>query len=228
MRIVPSRLLLGVALVLALGAVSACREETPAMKKANLGFALSNRGHQEKAIEILHEATRLDPKLAMAQEFLGLALERSGKFPPAIRAYQETVRLDPVRDSAYASLGCLMLSTGGDRDAAEAALDKAIEINRTHSQALGCLGALHLDRRNFSATVEFSERALSFNPQNIQAHLNLGIAYAETGEIDRARKEIERTIALAHGDKTLILRAQTYLDGLNHPPVEGLHDHERT
>lgn len=198
-----------------------CREETPAMKKANLGRALTERGALDKAIATLNEAVRLDPELVMSYELLGQAYEAAGRHAEAIGAYRETVRRDPVRDTAYVSLGCLLLSTGGGTDEAEAALARAIEINQTNAGAHACLGAAYLDRRDFARAIASSETAVSFNPQSVQAHLNLGIAYTETGQYDRARAEVEKVIQFAAGNEAVIGQARMLLETLDHPVVEG-------
>ncbi len=202
-------------------AASACREETPAMKKANLGRALTERGNHDQAIATLKESLRLDPELVMAYEHLGQAYEAVGMYPEAIEAFQETVKRDPVRDTAHTSLGCLLLASHGSTADAEAALNKAFEINQTDSKALACMGAVHLNRMNFEGTIEYSSRAISLNPQNVQAHLNLGIAYAETDETERAKKAIETAISLNPGDPVFAERARMFLQSAEHPDVEG-------
>ncbi len=220
-NIAPVRLLMAVVLSVGLLGAAGCREETPAMKKANLGRALMERGAIDRAIATLQEAITLDPELVMSYEILGQAYEAAGNTTKALDAYRETVRRDPVRDTAYVSLGCLLLSVGNALPEAEQALEKAVEINKSHAGAHACLGAAHLERRQFAESIAASELAVSLNPQNIQAHLNLGIAYSETGDTDRARSEIEKAIQFAAGNPTVVEQAKMLLDSLNHPTVEG-------
>lgn len=204
-----------------LAGVGGCRDDSPAFKKADLGRALAERGHPERAITVLREAIDMDPDIPMAHEALAGAYEATGRYAEAVDAYRATIARDPVRDTAYARLGCLLLSTGGAHDEAEAALTKALEINRTHSGAHACMGALHLDRRAFDDAIRETEQAIAVDPQNVQAHLTLGIALAETDRIDRARREIQRAIDAAAGDAAFIERARMYLQSLEHPAVEG-------
>jgi len=206
---------------LALTALGGCREETEAMKKANLGRALMERGALEKSIATLTESIKLDPELAMSYEALGNAYEAAGNYPKAIAAFRDTVSKDPVRDSAYSSLGCLLLAVGGEIDAAEQALNQALEINQTHAGAHACMGAVHLERRYYAASIASSELAVSLNPQSLQAHLNLGIAFSEIGDNDRAKQEIKKAIQFAAGNDFVVNKAKTLLDSLNHPEVEG-------
>lgn len=201
-------------------ASTACREESPAMKKANLGRALMERGQIEQAINTLKEAIRMDPELAMSHEHLGMAYEAAGMYPEAIAAFRETVRLDPLRDTAHTSIGCLILASHGSAADAEAALNKAFEINQTDSKQLACMGSVHLNRMNFEEAIEVSERAVSLNPQNVQAHLNLGIAYAETDRMERAKKAIETAISL-NPDPQFAEQARAFLQSAEHPLVEG-------
>jgi tetratricopeptide (TPR) repeat protein len=210
-----------VAVGLFLGGASGCRDDSPAFKKADLARALAERGDYDRAIAGFQEAIRLDPQLAFAYEGLAQAYEATGRYPEAIQAYQTTVAKDPVRDSAYARLGCLLLATRGAVPEAEAALTQAIGINQTHSGAHACLGALHLDREQYPEAIRESERAVALNPQNVQGHLTLGIALAQTGETDRAKAEIKKAIDYAAGDEATVSRARLFLQSLEHPQVEG-------
>lgn len=205
-----------------LAGAGGCREESPAMKKANLGRAFAERGDYPRAIGTLQEAIRMDPDLVMSYELLGQAYEATGNYPKAIEMYRETVRRDPVRDTAYTSLGCLLLATSGAGEETERNLAKALEINQTDNRALACMGAVHLDRRDFEAAIRESEQAVSLNPQNVQGHLNLGIAYGETGDTARAREEMQRAINYSQGNPAVVNQARVFLQGLEHPDVEGM------
>jgi tetratricopeptide (TPR) repeat protein len=215
------RPLLAVALLTALSVtvIGGCREETEAMKKANLGRALMERGALEKSIQTLEESIRLDPELAMSYEALGGAYEAAGNYQSAADAYRNTIIKDPVRDSAYSSLGCLLLHMGDNEAEAEQVLNKAIEINQTHAGAHACLGAAFLERRDYAASIKSSELAVSLNPQSVQAHLNLGIAFSEIGEIERAKQEVEKAIRFAAGNPQVVNRAKMLLESLNHPEM---------
>lgn len=219
-----TRLLLAAGMVavgLFVGGAGGCRNDSPAFKKADLGRALAERGDYDQAIADFQEAIRMDPTLAFAYEGLAQAYEATGRYPGAIEAYRATVARDPVRDSAYARLGCLLLATGGATPDAEQALTKAIEINQTHAGAHACLGALYLDRERYPDAIRETELAVTLNPQNVQGHLTLGIALAQTGETDRARAEIKKAIDYARGDEATVSRARLFLQSLEHPRVEG-------
>lgn len=218
------RLLL-LALVVAVGLTTAgaggCRKDSPAMKKAALGLAFADRGDYEKAIDIYREAIRLDPDLVLTYEQMAQAYEALGRYDEAVEAYRTTVTRDPVRDAAWVRLGCLLLVTRGDPREAEHALGQAIALNQTDSGAHACLGALHLDRERYADAIRESEQAIALNPQNVQGHLTLGIALAQTGETDRARSEIRKAIDYAAGNEAVVSQARDFLRSLDHPPVEG-------
>jgi tetratricopeptide (TPR) repeat protein len=219
----PRRALAGALVVLGLfiSGGSGCREDSPAFKKADLGRALAERGDNDAAVAKLKDALADDPKLVMAHETLAQTYEAMGRYPEAIGEYRATVALDPVRDTAFARMGCLILATDGATDEAEAALEKAVSINRTHAGAHACLAAVHLDRQDFPKAIAEGERAVALDPQSVQGHLTLGIALAETGSRDRARTEIQQAIALSGEDSAVAEQARTYLQSLDHPDVPG-------
>lgn len=208
-----------VLLFTALMGAGGCREESPAMKKANLGRAFSERGDHPRAIATLKEAIAMDPELVMGYEHLAMAYEAAGMYPEAIQYYRETIKREPTRDFSHAALGCLLLSTGGATAEAEKALSDAIALNQTDSRALGCMGAVYLDRRDYPAAIEASSKAVRYNPQNVQAHLNLGIAYAESGRTEEGKASIRQAIALSGDDPAFAERANMYLQALEHPAV---------
>lgn len=212
-------LAIALAMGLLLTGAASCRGDSPAFKKADLGRALAERGEDERALKNLREAIAMDPDLVMAHEALAQAYERMGRYTESIAAYRDTVRLDPVRDTAYARLGCLLLATEGATPEAEAALRQAVEINTTHDGAHACLGAVHLERREFAEAIAETRRAVSLNPQSIQGHLTLGIALAETGDKARGTAEIERAIDYAGDDQSVVMQARMYLQGLAHPDM---------
>lgn len=200
---------------------SGCRDDSAAFKKADLGRALAERGDNDAAVARLKEALTDDPGLVMAHEALARTYESMGKYPEAVAEYRATVALDPVRDTAFARLGCLLLATDGATPEAEAALEQAVAINRTHAGAHACLAAVHLDRQDFPKAIAEGERAVALDPQSVQGHLTLGIALAESGSRDRARGEIEQAIALSGDNPEVAEQARTYLQSLEHPDVPG-------
>jgi Flp pilus assembly protein TadD len=61
-------------------------------KDASTALLAGEVGH---AIELLREATRLDPDQSLAWRTMGLAFERSGDTQAALAAYRQYIRLAP-------------------------------------------------------------------------------------------------------------------------------------
>ena len=67
-------------------------------------------------------------------------------------------------------------------DSAEAAYEKALEIDPTHARAWVNLGGARLLRWDFKGALEANEKALELDPQMLLAHYNKGQAHLYLGE----------------------------------------------
>ena len=69
--------------------------ETQAAQLAKDASTALLAGEVGRAIELLREATRLDPDQSLAWRTMGLAFERSGDTQAALAAYRQYIRLAP-------------------------------------------------------------------------------------------------------------------------------------
>lgn len=111
---------------------------------------------------------------------------------------REAIRIDPRFAQAYYLLGRASVRQGRLEDAASA-FRKATELdaNPTFYVSLGKTlksGGSGLQKRN-EAKVAY-EQALKIDPQNAQAHLELGRLFVESEQFDDARTELEKALEL--------------------------------
>jgi Tfp pilus assembly protein PilF len=74
----------------------------------------------------------------------------------------------------------------GERDAAADAYRRAGSLDPRSADAANGLGVLLVQQRRAADAIPYFERALQSAPDLIEARLNLGIAYQESGQRDRA------------------------------------------
>lgn len=98
-----------------------------------------------------------------------LALVAEKKMEEAAQVYEEIVMLDPDDDQAYLILGHVRLLSG-QFSKAEAAFDCAVQI----------------DPANRAQIVPFYENRILQNPNDDEAHANLGYAHLLLGEMPQA------------------------------------------
>jgi tetratricopeptide (TPR) repeat protein len=106
----------------------------------NLGGAHVMAGRHKKAVPYLEAARDAEPENAMIRINLGAAylgnpvLATSEQQMAAIRAFEKALELNPAAPSVHYNLGLIFVDRG-DSDLAEAAFQRAIQVNPTDRDA---------------------------------------------------------------------------------------------
>jgi tetratricopeptide (TPR) repeat protein len=164
-----------------------------------------------RILDIAHQhltkAVQLDPTDAAAHDELA-RIWRDWGFPNlGLRDSQRAVQLSPDSPVAANTLGTLYAAAGRLADAHEW-YRRALVIDPGASYALNnyCYTAVRLGR---SYSVSACEKAAAAQPDATPVRNNLGLAYAASGNLDRAREEFARVgDAEAHYNLGLVHLAQ--------------------
>jgi tetratricopeptide (TPR) repeat protein len=84
----------------------------------------------------------------------------------------------------------------GEREAAVAKLNSAIQLFPTYFLALQQLGLLYIDTEKDQQAIEPLKKSLEVNPRSAQSHLGLGMAYVNLDRPKEAIKELNEALAL--------------------------------
>ena len=101
------------------------------------------------------------------------------------------------------TLGCFFNNLGnsyddiGNMDSALLALERAVEINPTLSEARSNLGNIYLTKGQVTNAINQYREALKINPNEAKTHNNLGNAYVQRDWLNYAVSEYLRSIRLA-------------------------------
>jgi tetratricopeptide (TPR) repeat protein len=161
-----------------------------AMAYLLLGKLLVRQHMVEKAVPQIETALRLNPRLPMAHFLLG-EIELSQSRPQtALAEFQKELAVNPTLWLVYWRLGdtYMRLEKYGD---AEKALKEAIWLNDGSADAIVLLGEIALKKNDPALASGFLERALSLDPQNVDAHESLAKAYKELGRESEANRQAE-------------------------------------
>jgi TolB-like protein len=173
-----------------------------------------------KGIEALQHATRLAPRLALAQSELGLAYLAVGHYDEGVAAIREAIRLEPGNASAHASLGRAFWYGKGMLDEGIVELEHAVALNPEAGYSYLQLALLYafkeqLEKAEAAArrAVELQERYLSGTEglQVVGAHLRLGYVLYRRGLYDEAIREYERELVFL-GSSGHMLRERTFIE----------------
>jgi tetratricopeptide (TPR) repeat protein len=170
----------------------------------NLGSLYYAAGRLEEARREFQAAIDSDEKYASAWNNLGAVLGRAGQAREELAAYRRAVELDPhYADGAY-NLGLALLARG-QLDEAEAALRRTLEIQEDYMAALEVLAEIYLRQERVADAVTVLTRAVLLNPSLATPHNHLGNVWLAVGEMEKARREWELSLAL-DPDQPLIHR----------------------
>jgi tetratricopeptide (TPR) repeat protein len=122
---------------------------------------------------------------------LGMLELSDGRLAQAIEAFNQA--LDKRADAVLVRLrrGQALLDAG-DLPAAEQDFQRVLESEPDNAAALGGLGRVALQQRQFEQAIAFLDRALGLNPAADRLHYLLGQAYRGAGQLEQARYHLER------------------------------------
>lgn len=170
---------IGVAAVLACGAISASRARFYADDRA-----------------FLEQWLRSDPRAGQAHLSLGSHYDRAGDPARATHHYRIALEIGPRQRSAHRALGAL-LRRQGDLEGAAFHLEQAVRFYPAFGRARFDLGRVYLERGDPAAAIAQLERATQLEPGVPRGHQLLGVALLEVGRPGEALASFERALALA-------------------------------
>lgn len=155
-----------------------------------------------KAIEHFNEAIRIDPNYALAYSGLAdshtlLAVEAQRNphevMPQAKIFADRAVTLDPVLSEGYASLGMYHIFYSFDWGAAEAAFNRAIEINPKNQDARHFRSHFFQGMGRNDEALQEIKAALESDPLSLIVNTELGWAYYYARDYEQAISILHRT-----------------------------------
>jgi choline-sulfatase len=156
-------------------------------------------GLPDEAMRAERAAIAIEPKLPSAHNGIGLLLTQAGRHDSAIVAFERAVQADPTNAEYWVNLGNARRAAGEMNRAADA-YRTASALEPRSADAANGLGVLLVQQQRPAEAIPLFERALQASPDFVEARLNLGIAYQESGQHDRARDAYRDVLARASRD----------------------------
>ena len=160
-----------------------------------LGVASYSRGSYDEAAQLLSEACDLTPADPQPYLFLGKIQDAEKVEPPGwTERLKRFAALQP--DNALANYYYAVALTkqgdgSGDFAQAESLLERSIRLDPHLGNAYLQLGILYAQRKDFSKAIAAYQKAIENTPLPDEAHFRLAQAYRQTGELEKAREEVE-------------------------------------
>ncbi len=121
---------------------------------------------------------------------------RQGLVDAAIQAFELSLESDPTSIETQEELAVAYVLRGRMAEA-ERVLKGILVLNEANAKAHNSLGWIALKKRETPLAREHFEKALQLDPDLIDAYINLGMLYKETGDLERARHSFETFLSKA-------------------------------
>ena len=152
-------------------------------------------GDRDRAVQLLNQAVRKDPNLAMAHSVLGDIYKDSGNYNDAATQYEALTRLDPYTADNYHRLAVSYHFLDRLRDAAASYL-RAVKLNPRDWQRCMHLGLVYMSLGDNNSAVEYCQRAANLNPLSAVAFANLGVVFDARGNAAEAETAYRKSLTI--------------------------------
>ena len=160
-----------------------------------LGVVAHQRGHDNRAEELIARAIALDPHVAAFHANLGDVYRALGKLEQGAACCRTALQLQPSYSEAANNWGLILMGQG-QFDAAAAKFRDALQMQPNFAMAQNNLGnALRLAGDLPQAMAEF-RRAIELQPNLAEAQTNLGQMLLEQNELDEALLHCREAVRL--------------------------------
>ncbi len=127
---------------------SRIRRNSP-LQLSRYGWLLLRLKRSVRALEVLTEAARLDPRNAQTRFFLGQAYYDVGQFEHALAAWEKAVKLDPTLAEAYNHLGYTCAEKGVRLKQAEFWMQQALRLEPKNGNFHDSMGWVYYRQREY-------------------------------------------------------------------------------
>ncbi len=101
-------------------------------------------------------------------------------------SYSFIIQSDSLYDNAWYERGRLLMAHASDKNRALSDFTVAARLNPHLSGVFTLIGSIRLEQRDYLEAISFFNQALRFNPDDMHALINRGMAYYNTGLKDQA------------------------------------------
>jgi tetratricopeptide (TPR) repeat protein len=165
--------------------------------KVRIAVLLSREGEIDQARKVLNDLRTATPELA-AEIFLaeGGLLMDTGDIDTSLSVFNKAIEHFPLNTSLLYSRSILH-STLGQIDLMESDLQKALEIDPNHADALNALGYALADKtERYTEALKYIERALQIKPNHPAILDSMGWVLYRLGKNEEALKYLRRAMKL--------------------------------
>ncbi len=164
--------------------------------RINYGLFLQRQDRVQQALAQFRLAAAEHPWLTLTHTHLGTAYMQDGAFGRAEVSLNRAIALDPDNADALGNLGLMYSGMRGRNEDARRLFERAVQAAPDNAVTQANLGTWFLRNGYGEAAINRLTAAVTLEPTYVGAIINLGLAYAHTGDYVQARRHIEQALAL--------------------------------
>ena len=157
----------------------------------NLGSAMAETGNLKDAETAFLSALRIQPDFADAQSNLGMALASQGELAQAADHFERSLKAKPDNAMTRCNFAVALARLNRPEDARKQ-LELAIQTDPTLPEPHDLLGSVLQGQNHVDAAIGEYRESLRLRPDFSRAHLDLGTALAEKGDVSGATEHLRR------------------------------------
>jgi len=162
--------------------------------------ALDMLGRYDEAVAAYEEVIAETPEWWEAHANLGICHARNGRMERAEAAFRRGLEDCPGSPEIRDELAAHLLAQGGDLQEALKLSEEAVALGRDEIRHLITLGEVRLALGDDEGTAEAYRAVLALDPENPDAHLELGILHERRGETAEAEEHFVESLKADPGN----------------------------
>lgn len=178
-------------------------EKTPASYRVNQlsGEIFETQNKFTEAAAEYRKAIEKNPKALNLHFRLGRAILLESHSPEALglaqKEFEAELALNAGDAAAEFQIGQI-LNAQSKPDQALPHFQKALELSPDFSEAALAVGRMRVQAKQYAEAIPLLERVVALQPRNEGAHYTLMLAYRNSGQMDKARREQQELQKLQH------------------------------
>jgi len=188
-------------------------KDLTAIEWSEQGYAASQSGDLNDAIDAYSNAIALNPKYGQFYLRRGGAYFSLGKYDEAIKDFNKGIDTSPIISDVFYGLRGFAYFQLGNYNQAIKDYDKAIKQNPKNESAYTGRGRAYWNLGNHNKAMRDYDRSIEINPKEAYCYIIRGLAYSQLGNYNQAIQDYDKAIEIDPKDGGLYFnRGRAYAE----------------